>query len=86
MKLVFGPGEKSQVPHHIPVSGRNQGAGIIACLYCYQMGHLFKRCPFVNDKLRQLFREEAMNVHQPIFPTITIVVPNVSILGTQTMV
>jgi hypothetical protein len=26
-----------------------------------------------------------MNVHQPIFPTITTIVPNVSILGTQAM-
>jgi len=26
-----------------------------------------------------------MNVHQPILPTTTIVVPNVSILATQTM-
>jgi hypothetical protein len=26
-----------------------------------------------------------MNVHQPIIPTITIIVPNVFILGTQAM-
>jgi hypothetical protein len=49
------------------------------------MGHLFNRCPFVDDKLRQLLREEVMNVHQPVIPTTTIAVPNVFILETQAM-
>jgi hypothetical protein len=47
------------------------------------MGHMFNRCPFVDDRLRQLLREEVMNVHQPVLPTITIAVPNVYVLGTQ---
>jgi hypothetical protein len=49
------------------------------------MGHLFNHCPFVDDKLRQLAREEVMNTHQHVLPTITIAVPNVFILGTQAM-
>jgi hypothetical protein len=46
---------------------------------------MFTHCPFVDDKLRQLLRVEAMNVHQHILPTIIIVIPNVFILGTQAM-
>ncbi len=46
---------------------------------------MFSRCPFVDDKLRQLLKVEAMNVHQPILPTIIIVIPNMFILGTQAM-
>jgi hypothetical protein len=49
------------------------------------VGHLFNHCPFVDDKLKQLLSEDVMNVHQPILPTTTIVVPNVFILETQTM-
>jgi hypothetical protein len=47
------------------------------------MGHLFNCCPFVDDRLRQLFREEMMNTHQHVLPTTTIVVPNVFVLGIQ---
>jgi len=61
--LVFGQGERSQVPHHRPVSRKNQGVGIITCSYCQQMGLLFNHCPFVNYMLRLLVREEVMNVH-----------------------
>jgi len=46
---------------------------------------MFSCCPFVDDKLRHLLRVEAMNVHQPILPTIIIAIPNVFILGTQAM-
>jgi hypothetical protein len=74
-----------QVPHHIPILKGNQGVGIITCSYCYQKGHMFSCCPFVDDKLRHLLRVEAMNVHQPILPTIIIAIPNVFILGTQAM-
>ncbi len=49
------------------------------------MGHLFNCYPFVDDGLRQLFREEVMNIHQPILLTTTIVVPNVFELGIQAM-
>jgi hypothetical protein len=49
------------------------------------MGHMFNRYPFVDDRLRQLLREEVMNVHQLVLPTITIAVPNVYVLGTQAM-
>jgi len=49
------------------------------------MGHLFNYCPFIDDRLRQLPKEEVMNVHQPVLPTTTIIVPNVSILKTQAM-
>jgi hypothetical protein len=84
-RLVVGPGERSQVPHHRPILRRNQGVGIVTCSYCYQKGHMFSCCPFVDDKLRQLLRVEAMNVHRPILPTIIIAIPNVFILGTQAM-
>jgi hypothetical protein len=44
------------------------------------VGHLFNCCPFVDDKLKQLLKEEVMNVHQPVLPTTTTVIPNVFIL------
>jgi hypothetical protein len=49
------------------------------------MGHLFNRCPFVDDRLRQLLKEEVMNTNQLVFPTITIAIPNVFVLGSQAM-
>jgi hypothetical protein len=42
-------------------------------------------CPFVDDILRQLVREEMMNVHQPILSNITTTIPNVFVLGIQAM-
>ncbi len=70
---------------HNPILGRNQGVRIVTCSYCYQMGHMFNCCPFVDDRLRKLFKEVVINVHQPIFPTTTIVIRNVFVLGTQAM-
>jgi hypothetical protein len=49
------------------------------------MGHLFNYCSFIDDRLRQLFREEVMNVHQHVLRTTTIVEPNVSILRIPAM-
>ncbi len=49
------------------------------------MGHLFNRCPLVNDRLRRLLWEEVMNTHQLVLPTTTTVIPNVFVLGTQAM-
>jgi hypothetical protein len=49
------------------------------------MGHLFNCCPFVDDKLKRLFREEVMNTHQLVFPTTTIAIPNVFVLKIQAM-
>jgi hypothetical protein len=49
------------------------------------VGHLFNYCLFVDDRLRQLLREEAMNVHQHVLPTIIVVLTNAYILGTQAM-
>jgi hypothetical protein len=46
---------------------------------------MFNYCPFVDDRLRQLLREDVMNVHQPILPTITTIIPNVFTLGNQAM-
>jgi hypothetical protein len=46
---------------------------------------MFKRCPFVDDKLKQLLNEEVMNVHQHVLPTTTTEIPNTSVLGTQAM-
>jgi hypothetical protein len=63
-------GERSQVPHHIPVSKENQSV---------ETKHIFNRCPFVDDRLKQLLKEEVMNIHQHVLPTTIIVVPNVSI-------
>jgi hypothetical protein len=39
----------------------------------------------VDDRLRQLLKEEVMNIHQFVLPTTTIAVPNVFVLGTQAM-
>jgi hypothetical protein len=49
------------------------------------VGHLFNHYPFVDDRLRQLLKEEVMNVHQPILPNNTTIIPNVFVLGTQAM-
>ncbi len=49
------------------------------------MGHLFNCYPFVDDRLKQLLKEEVRNIHQFDFPTPTILIPNVFILGTQAM-
>jgi hypothetical protein len=57
MRLVHGPSERSQVPHHRPVSRANQGVGIITCSYCYQMGYMFHYCPFVDDRLSSYLRK-----------------------------
>jgi hypothetical protein len=46
---------------------------------------MFNYCPFVDDKLKQLLREELMNVRQPIIPNTTTIVPNVFVLGIQAM-
>jgi hypothetical protein len=46
---------------------------------------VFNRCPFGDDRLRQLLKEGMMNVHQPILPSITTIVPNVFVVGTQAM-
>jgi hypothetical protein len=63
MRLAFGQGERSQVPHHILVSRGNQGVGTLAYSYCQQVGHLFDHYPFDDDKLRQLLCEEVMNTY-----------------------
>jgi hypothetical protein len=44
------------------------------------MGHLINHFPFVDERLRQLLKEEAMNTHQLVFPTIIIAVSNVFVL------
>jgi hypothetical protein len=49
------------------------------------MGHLFNCYPFVDDKLRHVFKEELMNIHQLVFPTISIPIPNVFVLENQAM-
>jgi hypothetical protein len=46
---------------------------------------MFNCCPFIDDRLRQLLKEEMMNVHQPILPNITIVVLNVFVIRIQAM-
>ncbi len=74
MKSIPSLGERLQIPHHRLVSGRNQGVGTMTCSYCHQMGHLFNCCPFINDRLRQLLREEVMNIHQHVLPTTTIII------------
>jgi hypothetical protein len=49
------------------------------------VGQLVNCCPFVDDRLRQLLMEEMMNVHQPILPNITTIIPNVFVVKTQAM-
>ncbi len=49
------------------------------------MGYLFNYYLFVDDRLKQLFREEVMNAYKLVLPATIITVPNVSILGTQAM-
>jgi hypothetical protein len=49
------------------------------------MGHMFSYCPFVDDRLMQLLREEVMNIHQFVLPTNTIAVLNAFILGIEAM-
>ncbi len=49
------------------------------------MGYQFKHCPFVDDRLRQILRNEVMNVHQFIIPITTIILPNALVQGIQIM-
>jgi hypothetical protein len=42
---------------------------------------MFSHCPFVDDRLKQLLREEMMNVHQLVLPNLTTIIFNVFILG-----
>jgi len=51
-RLVFGPSERSQVPHHKLISKGNQNVGTLTCSYCQHVGHLFNCCPFVDVRLR----------------------------------
>ncbi len=51
-RLVLGPSERSQVPHHKLISKGNQNVGTLTCSYCQHVGHLFNRCPFVDVRLR----------------------------------
>jgi hypothetical protein len=39
------------------------------CAYCQQVGREFKDYPFVDDKLKQLMREEFKTPLQPIVPS-----------------
>ncbi len=72
-----------QVNEHKYITiGGNPGAKNVTCSYCHQMVHMFNCCPFIDDRLRQLFKEEVMNIHQHVIPIIIITVPNASILGT----
>ncbi len=82
---MFGQGERSQVPPHRPISRGNQGAGTITYTYCQHVGQMLNHGPFVDDRLRQLLREELMNVHQLVLPNIITTIPNVYVLGTQAM-
>lgn len=36
------------------------------CAYCQQIGHEFKDCPFVDDMLKRLMKEELKTSLQPI--------------------
>jgi len=49
------------------------------------MGHQFKHCPFVDDRLIQLLKNEVMNVHQLIIPITTIISPNALMQRIQIM-
>jgi hypothetical protein len=85
MISISSVSERSQIPHHNLILGGNQGARTMTYSYCHQMGHMFNCCPFDDDRLRQLFNEEVVITHQLVLPTITIAIPNVSILRTQAM-
>jgi hypothetical protein len=53
---------KDRKEHHKPITGGNQGAVThVTCSYDQQVGHLFNYYPFVDDRLRQLLKEEVMN-------------------------
>jgi hypothetical protein len=45
---------------------------------------MLNRCPFVDDKLKQLLKE-VMNIHQCVLPTTIIAILTVYVLGTQAM-
>jgi len=40
----------------------------LTCAYYQQVGHEFKNCPFVDDKLKRLMREELKTSLQPMVP------------------
>jgi hypothetical protein len=47
------------------------------------VGHEFKHCPFFNDKLKQLLKDEVMNIHHHVSPSATIILFNAPIPGIQ---
>jgi hypothetical protein len=49
------------------------------------VGHQFKHYPFVGERLKQLLKDEMMNVHQHAILTTIIVLPNVHVQGIQIM-
>jgi hypothetical protein len=40
----------------------NHSVENVICTYCQRMGHEFKHCFFFNDKLKQLLKDEVMNI------------------------
>jgi hypothetical protein len=57
VRAVSSPSEQLQISHHKLVSKRNQGVGTVTYSYYHKMEHLFNCYPFVDDRLRQLFKE-----------------------------
>ncbi len=84
-KLIFHQREKLHVYQSTLVLKGNFGVEAKICSYCQHVGDEHKHCPFVDDKLRQLLKDEGMNVHQPIIPTTTTKLPNIPMQGTQAM-
>jgi hypothetical protein len=69
--MVPSQGERLKILYNTLYSRENMGIETITYFYCQQKIHQFNHCAFVNDRLRQLLKNEMMNVHQPIIPTIT---------------
>jgi hypothetical protein len=50
----------------------------LICAYCQHVGHEFKNCPFVDDKLKRLMKEEFKTFLQTVVsntPTTHVGVP-----------
>jgi len=41
----------------------------LTCAFCQQVGHEFKNCPFVDDKLKRLMKEEFKTSLQIVVPS-----------------
>jgi hypothetical protein len=65
--LVMGTIEQPLVQRSIWVTTMQSTIEVaLTCAYCQQVGHEFKNCPFVDDKLKRLMKKKLRTSLQPM--------------------